>query len=201
MTGSQFPPYLRFTDGSYLTLDGNGDWGFFNAAGVEQFTIKSATGAIASASVAYASLAASALPKQGAVVTSDFTMTAASTADVTGATVTTNGPALIIVQAQMVTSIGQTTGILYINASAGNLYGSWFSYQQENTFSDLILFGSQFSPPESTIGSPNDTTGDKTYNMMFLGYCSAAATVKLQAASDGTRTLTVKIGSFVASSI
>jgi hypothetical protein len=145
-------------------------------------------------------MAASALPKQGAVAGADFTTTSATLVDITGATVTTNGAALVNAAAQLVPGAVSTQSFLNITASAGTLSGIWLVIQNATINAVALASGANFNTGAS-IQWPSGGTNTTTLDGIFVGIISAAATVKLQLASDGIRTATVKIGSFVASSI
>jgi len=133
--------------------------------------------------------------KQGAVSGSDFTRTAASYANVTGCEVVTQGAAIIIATAQVVAASSVTTAQLKIVPSTGSITGVWVAEVDTSAVGDITSFGATFGDT-----GPNISTAG-TYEVMFVGWVSAAATVDLQGQSDGTRTLTVKIGSQIASSI
>jgi hypothetical protein len=150
--------------------------------------------------VTYAALAASALPKQGAVITSDYTQTSASFVAVTGATITTNGPAMIICTVQVIAAGGVTGGAVQVSAATANVSGVWWLAVDATTIGDLTGFGFSFGAPGSTVTSDNITTA-ATYDGLFIGWVSAADTVVIKAQSDGTRTFTVKVGSQIASVI
>lgn len=152
---------------------------------------------LASASVTFAKLDTTALPKQGAVSGSDFTMTSAGTTDVTGATITMNGPGLVICTGQVICAASVTNAVLVLTTLGGGaITGSWFiSINVGATVGDAILFGTSFGPTSANLNSAG------TYDWIFVGWCSGSGVFKLQAQSDGTRTLTIKIGSQVASSI
>lgn len=134
------------------------------------------------------------LEKQGAVAGSDFTRTAASYANVTGCEVITNGPASIMVLAQVVAASSVTTAQLKVVASTGTLSGIWLAEVDTTPVGDVTSFGMTFGAT-----GPNIATAG-TYEVAFWGWCTAAATIDLQGQSDGTRTLTVKIASQIVSS-
>lgn len=150
--------------------------------------------------VTFAKLNASALPKQGAVSGSNFTVTAATFANVTGAEVITNGPSIIIVGAQVIAAASVSGGNLRLNASAGNIFGVWLQEVETDTIADITSFGARFNAPTASPQGPVITTA-ATYTVIFVGWADSAATIDLQAQSDGTRVLTVNIGSFIASQI
>jgi hypothetical protein len=149
----------------------------------------------------YASLAASALPKQGIRVTSTFTTTSASLVNVTNCEVVTNGPAIVICSVQVIVAGSTTISGLAVTISTGTVGGIWIGEVETLTIGDVTSFGTAFSPATApSANGPNMTTAG-TYDLLFVGYVTAAATVDLQAKSDGTRTFTVAVGSAIASSI
>lgn len=135
------------------------------------------------------------ISKQGAVVSSDFTRSAASYANVTGCEVVTGGPAMLVVAAQVVAASSVTTAQLKVVTSAGAITGAWQAFTDTASAGDVTLFGSALGATGPNLSSA------ATYEVQFVGWVSAAATVDLQGQSDGTRTLTVKVGSMIASSI
>ncbi len=115
--------------------------------------------------------------KQGQVSGSDFTRTAASYANVTGCEVITQGAAMIIVSAQVVAAASVTTAQLKIVPSTGSITGVWIGETDTAAVGDITVFGATFGDT-----SPNFSTAG-TYEIIFVGWVSAAATVDLQGQS------------------
>lgn len=141
-------------------------------------------------------LSGNSVTKQGAVSGSDFTTTSASFVNVTGCSITTGGAGIVIVSAQIVAAASVTTAQLKVNTTgSGTITGVWIGAVDTATAGDITAFGVTFGATSANFATAN------TYEVIFIGYVSAAGTYTLQAESDGTRTLTVKVNSQIASNI
>lgn len=117
---------------------------------------------------------------------SDFTTSSTALVD-TGITLTTLGPNIFLVTIKIVKTGANNTFTLHFSASAGTAYYIW---------NVMLDGGNQVSTWASFNADVVGGTTATTYDILLIGYVSAAATVKVQAdVQSASDSIAVKAGS------